>query len=120
MKLIAINHIVFLADPRTRTYYGIDGTPIAFDSFAGLPQRGVNTSLEGPRCLYDWQADPGKYGPAYAVAWVIDRRDGHALFTAGGSLLYILAFGRENGFDIRIDRIMDDRNAARAAAHVEW
>ena len=64
--------------------------------------------------LFDWQRDPGTFGPHYAVGTVVDR-DGN-MFVAGGSFIYISAWCNEYHATFHNAQIVSDRNEARRRA----
>lgn len=106
---------VYLTDARRETLYRFDGTPLGGRDCAGWPT--VHT--QDVPCLFEWQRDPGLYGPHYATYRIMVDREN--TFTAGGSILFIRSWLEEHAHwgSISIS-IYTDRNAARAAAEVEW
>ena len=54
-------------------------------------------------CLFDWQRDPGTYGPYYAVGTIVDR-DGE---------MFISAWCAENDASFHNAQLVSDRNEAR-------
>ena len=96
--------------------YAIDGTPYSIDRTEEWPD--ATKELDKPFTLFDWQASPGDYGPHYVKARITDRAD--LSFTAGGSVVYIRAWARENNCHVTLLQCFADRNSARASADVAW
>jgi hypothetical protein len=86
-----------------------DGTP-----YARLSTVGGWEIVGEVNCLFDWQRDPGTYGPHYAVGTVVDR-DGKG-FVAGGSWVFINAWCDEHNASFHNAQIVSDRNEARRRA----
>ena len=88
------NGKVYLDAKQVNGLYAFDGTPYS-------RPRTVDgwevVSREDVPSLWDWQRDPGKYGPYHVVAslslWRGNKRV--TRFTAGGSFVYIRAWMRE-------------------------
>ena len=105
---------VFMKDGNT--VFRFNGTPIETKS-TDWEQVG-----ETP-CLFDWQRDPGMYGPHYAVAELYKytgQKECHT-FTAGGSIVHIRNWARDHGYEFSPNiRLYSDRNTARSRAQVQW
>jgi hypothetical protein len=110
------------------TLYAFDGTPIARPADAHTWADVTKPGQDVPH-LQAWQLEPGRYGPHQALAHIsVWDKDGQHLasFTAGGNHTYICywcsARTRYEGSTTttRWIAIYSDRNAARAAAEVEW
>ena len=97
--------------------YAIDGTPYSLDRVNNWPS--ATKELDEPFTLFNWQANPGDFGPHYVVARLTDRRSG-LNFTAGGSIVFIRAWARENWHEVTLLACYADRNEARAQADVQW
>ena len=65
-------------------------------------------------CLFDWQRDPGTYGPHYAVGTVVNQNG--SMFVAGGSIVFINAWCAEYQSTFHSAQIVSDRNEARRRA----
>lgn len=122
-----------IKDPATQKVYldngsilmGFDGSPYArpesADTWEVVSLRNVPNGEE-------WLREPGWYGTNHAVAVIAFQDvDGTTTgqFTAGGPTNYInnwVRDAREDGKTVSIQWVAayDDRNAARAAAQVEW
>jgi hypothetical protein len=89
---------------------GFDGTPCHRPPTAD----GWKVVGTGVNCLFDWQRDPGAFGPHYAVGTVVDR-DGQ-MFVAGGSILFINAWCSENQATFHNAQLVGSRNEARRRA----
>ena len=112
MRLVSYNHNVML--DAGETMYAFDGTP--YRKPATL--QAVDVTRRDVPCLFDWQRDPGHYGPHYAIAELTAKGE---TFVAGGSWLFITAWAKEHGATISPHvRIVDDRNHARNQAEVAW
>lgn len=98
---------LFLDGAGTMVMYAFDGTPL---SRRELPQVGEVA------CLFDWQADPGQYGPAFVLADVWPQGQ-KSTFTAGGSFLYVCNWCKDHDAAIlRSPRLFGDRNVVRRMA----
>jgi hypothetical protein len=99
---------------RGESLYAFNGMPFA----RGDAEMEVEVVGDAPS-LFEWQRDPGLYGPHYAVAelW----KHGLPAFTAGGSLVFIRAWAQEHGYTITPNvHLYADRNTARSLADVQW
>jgi len=106
-----------LMDATDQTVYSFNGTPLARPkSFDEWQQVG-----ETP-CLFDWQADPGRYGPHYVTVQIRLNRD-RAAWSGGGSFVFIQNYLRDNKDQIvahLFSQCWIDRNTARNNAQVQW
>lgn len=111
-----------VADSGMLTLYHFDGTPISRP--AGADDWKVVGEVP---CLFDWQRDPGLYGPHYAT-YTFSFTSERDLWVAGGSILYIRNWIEYTTEQLRgIDHIdyfplaiWADRNTARANADIQW
>jgi len=101
--------------PQGETLYSFAGTPISVRGTETWEQ--VNT--RDVPCLFEWQRDPGHYGPHYAQARLLDNVAGRH-WTAGGSFVYIKTWAEEHDHTITPLALFDDRNLAREHVDVEW
>ena len=65
-------------------------------------------------CLFDWQRDPGHFGPHYVVGTVVNKNG--SMFAAGGSIVFINAWCAEYKATFHADQLVSDRNEARRRA----
>ena len=105
-NLVAINHEVFIES--------FGSSLIRFDG-TGIQCKTSRAKVGEVANLAEWQQDPGRYGPHYAVAALTSTENG-AAFWAAGSWPYITAWAREHQHAVGLARIFDDRNVARNLA----
>ena len=99
--------------PQFGQVYLFDGTPIGRDGW-------IDTWVkvgEAPD-MDAWQADPGRYTPAYIVTHIVTGKDDRVeIFVAGGSYLYVTAWCKDfNGRMGAYKHLYDDRNTVRKLA----
>ena len=127
--------MILVKSPETNRVYATCRDRETLFTFNGTPleaPKGVEdwptVSKRELRCVFDWQRDPGRYGPHWAVVriGVFDTaRNSKEFFSAGGSWLYIQNWLVDHATeDVVVSQfpiaLYADRQTARDNAEVQW
>ena len=126
--------MILVKSPKSNRVYATCRERETLFTFNGTPleaPKGVEdwptVSKRELRCVFDWQRDPGLYGPHWAVVrmCVFPEQAKPAYFTAGGSWVYIQAWRelrKSEGITTGLMPIAlyADRQTARDNAEVQW